>query len=105
MKEIFVDNNNGKKGAASPVTPPPQINPEDIAAQMGVMRTKQGGTALMFPKNDDGTPNLPLTLELMATGLGILSQIVSQMVPQEAKRIVVVPGLPPGVSLRGRAGG
>ena len=97
-------NGNGKKGAAPPVAPPPQINPEDIDAQVMVVRTKQGDTALMFPRNADGTPNLPLTLDLMATGIGILSQIVSQMAPPEAKRIVLVPGVPPGVNLRGRAG-
>ena len=84
-------------------SPPPQISPEDIDAQVMVVRTKQGGTALMFPKNDDGTPNLPLILDLMATGIGLLSQIVGQMAPQEAKRIVLVPGLPSGIDLRGRA--
>ena len=96
-------NDNGKRGAAPPVAPPPQITPEDIDAQVVVVRTKQGGTAMMFPENDDGTPDLPLTLDLIGTGLVILSQIVSQMVPQEAKRIVLVPGLPPGIDLRGRA--
>ena len=97
----MTENGNGKKGVAPP---PPQISPEDIDAQVMVVRTKQGGTAMMFPKNDDGTPNLSLTLDLMATGIGILSQIVSQMAPQETKRIVLVPGVPPGVNLRGRAG-
>ena len=88
-------NDNGKKGA-------PQINAEDIVAQVGVVRTKQGGAVLMFPQKPDGTPDLPLTLDLIATGIAMLSQIVAQMVPQEPKRIVLVPGLPPGVNLRGR---
>lgn len=97
-------NDNGKRGAMPPSPPPSQINPEDIESQVGVLRTKQGGTAVIFPKNLDGTPDLPLALELMGMGLNILAQIMRQMAPQDARRIVVVPSVPPGIDLRGKAG-
>ena len=100
----MTENDNGKRDAAPPTSPPPQINPGDIAAQVAVVRTKQGGSFLVFPKTPEGTPDLSLTLELMIEGLTMLGQMMRQQTPQDAKRIVLVPGLPPGVDLRGRAG-
>ena len=98
------DNNNGKKGAMSPPPPPPTLSDEDIQTQVGVIITKQGGRVILFPQTPDGTPDLPLALELLGDGLRILSSMMRQMAPQDAKRIVVVPGLPPGIDLRGKAG-
>ena len=98
------DNNNGRKGATPPPPPPPTLRAEDIQTQVGVVITKQGGRVIIFPQTPDGTPDLPLALELLGNGLSILSSMMRQMAPQDARRIVVVPGVPPGIDLRGKAG-
>lgn len=82
-----------------PQSPPPQLRPEDILTQVGVILTKQGGTAVLFPQTPKGLPDMPVALELMATGLNALAQIMRQTPPQDVKRIIVVPGVPPGVYL------
>lgn len=99
----MTDNDNGKKGVVSPA-PPHTLRDEDIQTQVAVIITKQGGRVLLYSRTPDGTPDIPLALELLANGLGLLSAMMRQSAPQEAKRIVLVPGVPPGIDLRGKAG-
>ena len=98
------ENNNGRKGAMPSPPPPPTLRDEDIQTQVGVVITKQGGRVIIFPHAPDGTPDFPLALELLGNALSILSSMMRQMAPQDARRIVVVPGVPPGIDLRGKAG-
>lgn len=98
------DNDNGKKGAAPPVTPTPDLSPGNIATQVQVVLTKDGQTAIITPLNKDQTPNLPLALGLLSAGVNIIASILKEQEIQEPSRIVLVPGVPPGVNLRGKAG-
>ena len=66
--------------------------------------TKDNRSAVFYPANPDQTPNFPLALALLAEGLQSVGNMLREQGPQEAKRIVLVPGLPPGIDLRGRAG-
>lgn len=101
------ENDNGKRGAAPPVAPPlppPDLSPGNIAAQVVVIFTKDKRSAVLCPSNPDKTINLPLALDLLAEAVKTMANILREQGPQEASRIVLVPGLPPGVDLRGRAG-
>ena len=108
----MTDNDNGHHGPVHQALPPPpppdqgppDLSPENIAAQMKVVLTKDNRSAMMYPTNPDGTPNFPLLLDLLAEGVQTAANMLREQAPQEAKRIVLVPGVPPGVNLRGRAG-
>ena len=100
------DNDNGHHGPvnlADQPLPPPDLSPENIAAQLRVVFTKDNRSAVFYPANPDQTPNFPLALALLAEGVRTVGNMLGEQVPQEAKRIVLVPGLPPGIDLRGRA--
>lgn len=89
-------NDNGKQGAGPEM--PPQLRPEDIAAQVSVVITKDGKVAIFGPRD-----NLPLMLQLLSEAVAIAGQLVEQALP---KRIIPVTGpLPPGAIPFGRAGG
>jgi hypothetical protein len=92
-------NDNGKQGKGPEM--PRELKPEDILHQVTVVLTKDGETALLAP-----TDNLPLTLHLLAAGMDIAADLVSQALP---KRIIPVTGplppQPPGAIPFGRAGG
>ena len=108
----MTDNDNGHHGPVHQAPPPPppsdlgppDLSPENIAAQLRVVFTKDNRSAVMYPANPDQTPNFPLALALLAEGVRTVGNMLGEQVPQEAKRIVLVSGLPPGVNLRGRAG-
>ena len=100
------DKNNGHHGPVNPADqplPPPDLSPENIAAQLRVVFTKDNRSAVMYPANPDQTPNFPLALDLLAEATQTIANIMREHLPQEPGRIVLVPGLPPGVDLRGRA--
>ena len=98
---------NGHHGpvnqAAPPDPGPPDLSPENIAAEMRVVFTKDNRSAVFYPANLDQTPNFPVALDLLAEATKTIANIMREQGPQEAKRIVLVPGLPPGIDLRGRA--
>jgi hypothetical protein len=101
------DKDNGHHGPVNPADQPlgpPDLSPENIAAQMKVVFTKDNRSAVFYPANPDQTPNFPLALDLLAEAVRTMANILREQGPQEASRIVLVPGLPPGVDLRGRAG-
>lgn len=100
------DKGNGHHGPVNPATPPlppPDLSPENIAAQVVVILTKDNHSAVMYPANPDQTPNFPLALALLAEGVRTVGNMLGEQQPQDPKRIVLVPGLPPGIDLRGRA--
>jgi hypothetical protein len=59
------------KGAAPPA--PPTLNPEDILHQVSVVITKDNQSAIIGDLN-----NLPLLLHLLAVGVDIVGELVSQ---------------------------
>jgi hypothetical protein len=99
---------NGHHGPvkpADPSLPSPDLSPENIAAQVVVVMTKDGRYAMMYPADIKKTPNLPLALTLLAQGVQMVGNMLAEQQPKEPSRIVLAPGLPPRVDLRGRAGG
>lgn len=90
--------NNGKGNKNPDLQPPPQINPEDIAAEVRLVLTKQGGMALFGP-----IENIPLMLQMLSDGVAITGQLAAKVLPQ---RIIPVnaPLPPPGTIPFGRAG-
>ena len=101
----MTDKNNGHHGPVNPAPPlpPPDLSPENIAAQVVVILTKDNRSAMMYPANPDQTPNFPLALDLLSEGVRTVGNMLREQQPQEPGRIVLVPGLPPGIDLRGRA--
>ena len=100
---------NGHHGPVNPAPSPPDLgppdlSPENIAAQLRVVFTKDNRSAVFYPANPDQTPNFPLALDLLAEATRTIATIMREQGPQVPGRIVLVPGLPPGVNLRGRAG-
>ena len=98
---------NGHHGPVNQAPPrdlgPPDLSPENIAAQLQVVFTKDNRSAVFYPANPDGTPNFPVALDLLAEATKTIANIMREQGPQEPGRIVLVPGLPPGIKLRGRA--
>ena len=87
--------NNGKNGP-----PPPKLDlgPDNIAHQITVVMTKDGGLAIL-----GDIDNIPLMLRLLSAGVDIVGGLVSQKLPQ---RIIPVTGpLPSGTIPFGRARG
>ena len=103
----MTDKDNGHHGPVDPAgpsnLPPPDLSPENIAAQLQVVFTKDNRSAVFYPANPDGTPNFPVALDLLAEATKTIANIMREQGPQEPGRIVLVPGLPPGIKLRGRA--
>ena len=105
------DKGNGHHGPVHQAPPPPpppdlgppDLSPENIAAELRVAFTKDNRSAVMYPANPDQTPNFPVALDLLAEATKTIANIMREQGPQDPKRIVLVPGLPPGIDLRGRA--
>lgn len=82
-----------------------KINPEDVAAQVMVLQTKDGKVGIQYPTmaKDDPAPNYPLAMELLATGLNTLANLMRQQQP-EKPRIVLAPAIPKEFLVKGRFG-
>jgi hypothetical protein len=90
-KKMAQGNNDG----GGPVNPVAQgIGPDDVVGMIQVVLTKDGRVLLNYPQG-----NLPLALQLLAKGVEIAAGIVKEQVG-EPRRVMPVPGLPPGM-LRG----
>jgi hypothetical protein len=85
---------------------PEQINPEDIVGQVVVMQTEDNKIVLSYPTmaKGDTTPNFPLAMELFASGLKTLANIMRQQQPADKPRIVLAPAIPKEFLIKGCLG-
>ena len=92
-----------------PSGPPSQLRPEDIDAQLVVLKTKTNQISVQFPAQKGSIPggappelDFPTTLELFAAGLQTLAAVVRGQQPVEKSRIMVAPAIPKDFLLKGK---
>lgn len=66
----------------------PAVRPEDIVAAVEVIFLKDGRVFMKYPQD-----NLPLTLQLLAQGVGAIAQIMKGR-QEEPRRVIPISGLP-----------